>query len=611
MPSRNAARPTQRLVIWFAACAVPFAAPAQPLGTSFTYQGQLTESGQPATGLYDLQVCLFDSPSNPVPIACAPDFGDVPVEAGVFTLALDFGAMPFAGQQRFLELRVRPGAATGGYTILAPRQLVRATPEALRATAASAAPWSGLTGVPAGLADGIDNDSGGTVTSVVAGTGLSGGTITGSGTIGIAPGGVGPTQIAPGAVGPVQLAPAAVRLAQIDTSQVQARISGTCPIGEYFRGVDANGGVACEPVPGVASRAVVDDPPVNLVDEPSLAIGADGLPVMSYWDGTDGDLKFARCVDSACRRPAQIRVLDATGSTGRFNAIAIGSGGLPVISYVASSTLELRVARCLDAACTNVDLRTLDTAVEQERTSIVVPPADLQPVVAYQRSGQLHPIRCANPTCSVAQARIAVDAAVANSGSPSMAVGGDGLPVIAYRDDTNGLLRFARCTNADCSSRSTVTVDDPANLVGSNNSIAVGPDGAAVIAYRDDSTSTLRFARCGNANCSSGNTITAVSAAGSNVFSTRIAVGDDGIPTIAFIESAGLSGLRIVRCGNAGCTAANTLGTLVLGGTSSAPGAPSLAIGADGLPVVAYRAFSAATNERDVRFVKCGNRSCQ
>lgn len=31
------------------------------LGTSFSYQGQLTEAGQPASGLYDLQVCLFDS----------------------------------------------------------------------------------------------------------------------------------------------------------------------------------------------------------------------------------------------------------------------------------------------------------------------------------------------------------------------------------------------------------------------------------------------------------------------------------------------------------------------------------------------------------------------
>jgi hypothetical protein len=594
-----------------AALAASFAVAAQPLGTAFTYQGQLTESGQAASGLYDLQVCLFDSPSNPLPIGCAPDFGDVPVEDGVFTLALDFGAAPFAGQQRYLELRVRPGASSGGYTILSPRQSVRATPEALRAAAASAAPWSGLTGVPAGFADGADNDSGGTVTSVVAGTGLSGGTITGSGTLAIAPGGVGPTQIAPGAVGPTQLAPAAVRLAQIDISQVQARISGSCAVGEYFRGINADGTVACEPVPGLASLAVVDDPPVNSVDEPSLAIGADGLPVMSYWDITDGNLKFARCVDSACRRPAQIRVLDTTGSTGRFSDIGIGSGGLPVISYVSSSTLELRLARCLDVGCAGVDLRTLDTAVEQATTAIVVPPGDLQPVVAYRRSGQLHLIRCANPDCASTQARIAVDATVGSAGALSMALGGDGLPIIAFADAANGTLRFARCANAECSSRAAVTVDDPANLVGSNNSVAVGPDGTPVIAYRDDSTSTLKYARCGNANCSSGNTVTSVSGAGSSVFQTQIAVGDDGIPTIAFIESASAAGVRILRCGNAGCTAANTLAPLVLGGANGSPGAPSMALGDDGLPVVAFRVFSATANERTLRFAKCGSRSCQ
>ena len=100
------------------------------------------------------------------------------VEAGLFALTLDFGAAPFIGELRFLELRVRPGASGGGYTILAPRQAIRPAPEALRAGAASAAPWSGLTGVPAGFADNVDNNSGGTVTSVAAGTGLSGGTIT-------------------------------------------------------------------------------------------------------------------------------------------------------------------------------------------------------------------------------------------------------------------------------------------------------------------------------------------------------------------------------------------------------------------------------------------------
>ncbi len=164
---------------------------AQALGSGFTYQGQLKDAGQPASGLYDLQLCLFDTQVNPIPLACAPDFNDIPVEDGLFAITLDFGTAHFVGQQRYLELRVRPGASGGGYTILAPRQLIRPAPEALRANVSAAAPWSGLTGVPAGFADGVDNDSGGTVTSVAAGTGLSGGTITGSGTLGIANNGVG------------------------------------------------------------------------------------------------------------------------------------------------------------------------------------------------------------------------------------------------------------------------------------------------------------------------------------------------------------------------------------------------------------------------------------
>lgn len=56
----------------FLSLALPLA--AQPLGTAFTYQGQLKESGQAASGLYDLQVCLFDSPTNTLALACASDF---------------------------------------------------------------------------------------------------------------------------------------------------------------------------------------------------------------------------------------------------------------------------------------------------------------------------------------------------------------------------------------------------------------------------------------------------------------------------------------------------------------------------------------------------------
>lgn len=138
------------------------AATAHPLGTAFSYQGLLTESGQPEDGLYDLQVRLFDTVSNPVRIAGAPDFG----------------GSSFVGRQRFLAVRLRPGASSDGNSLLAPRQPQRAAPEALRATFACAAPWSGPTGMPPGFADGIAHDGGGASTRITAGTGSRGEVIT-------------------------------------------------------------------------------------------------------------------------------------------------------------------------------------------------------------------------------------------------------------------------------------------------------------------------------------------------------------------------------------------------------------------------------------------------
>jgi hypothetical protein len=50
---------------------------------------------------------------------------DVDVANGLFTTTLDFGPV-FAGNKRWLEIAVRPGASTGTYTLIAPQ--ARAVP---------------------------------------------------------------------------------------------------------------------------------------------------------------------------------------------------------------------------------------------------------------------------------------------------------------------------------------------------------------------------------------------------------------------------------------------------------------------------------------------------
>jgi hypothetical protein len=141
-----------------------------PAGTAFSYQGRLTDNGVAANGPYDLRFTLFETAAAGSAIGAPVVADDVIVSGGVFTVMLDFGAA-FEGHARWLEIGVRPGASSGAFTTLGARQPITPAPHALfsqasqtsaRSTSSAASdstPWSGLTSVPAGFADGVDNDA--------------------------------------------------------------------------------------------------------------------------------------------------------------------------------------------------------------------------------------------------------------------------------------------------------------------------------------------------------------------------------------------------------------------------------------------------------------------
>jgi hypothetical protein len=112
--------------------------------TSFTYQGKLTDSGNPTTGNYDFQVKLFDLASGGTQQGATQTLTNVAVSGGIFTVQLDFGicATCFNGSSRFLEIAVKPTAGST-FTTLAPRQAISSTPYAIKSLNAGAA--DGLT----------------------------------------------------------------------------------------------------------------------------------------------------------------------------------------------------------------------------------------------------------------------------------------------------------------------------------------------------------------------------------------------------------------------------------------------------------------------------------
>src|SRR5512138_3746072 len=93
--------------------ALSFVSKVSAQTTAFTYQGRLTEAGNPANGTYDLQFKLFDT----VTVGTGTQQGatltnpTVQVTAGSFSVQLDFGATVFDGSARYLEIGVRPAGS--------------------------------------------------------------------------------------------------------------------------------------------------------------------------------------------------------------------------------------------------------------------------------------------------------------------------------------------------------------------------------------------------------------------------------------------------------------------------------------------------------------------
>ncbi len=165
-------------------------ATAEPLDSRFTYQGELRQSCIPANGQFDFEFQPFNAASAGTATAAAQIIENVEVSNGVFSVELDLGWAPFSGDKVWLEVRVRQGASTGGFTGLLPRQALTAAPYALHAAS-------------------VGTDS----------------------------------------VGSAQLLNGSVRAVDVDSSQVQRRVSGTCTLGAAVTSIRADGTVTCSAAP--------------------------------------------------------------------------------------------------------------------------------------------------------------------------------------------------------------------------------------------------------------------------------------------------------------------------------------------------------------------------
>lgn len=118
----------------FIAPALLIASAASAIGSRFTYQGQLQQSGVLQNGNCDFQFSLYDAASGGAQIGATQTVSNTPLNNGTFTVELnggsEFGERPFdEGSDRWLEMAVRCPAGGGSFSApFTPLQRLTASP---------------------------------------------------------------------------------------------------------------------------------------------------------------------------------------------------------------------------------------------------------------------------------------------------------------------------------------------------------------------------------------------------------------------------------------------------------------------------------------------------
>jgi hypothetical protein len=86
---------------------------------------------------------------------------------------------------------------------------------------------------------------------------------------------------------------------------------------------------------------------------PSVVVGAGGRLHVSYYDGTNDDLKYATC-NAACGTAAnwQVVTVDGAGLVGMYNSLAVDGNGRLHVSYFGETNSDLKYATCAVACAT-------------------------------------------------------------------------------------------------------------------------------------------------------------------------------------------------------------------------------------------------------------------
>ncbi len=241
-------------------------------------------------------------------------------------------------------------------------------------------------------------------------------------------------------------------------------------------------------------------------DFTSISIGLDGSPVISFYD--DRSLKVLKCGNGSCSSGNIITTVDSAGDVGEYSSIAMGTDGLPIISYF-DSTLsyhDLKVVKCGNASCSSGNIiTTVDSSGNVgSNTSIAIGTEGL-PVISYihynANKSRLKVVKCGNTSCSSGNIINSLGSDNHLAATTSIAVGADNFPIILFNGWVNGSLYVHKCGNALCSTGNVYNEID-SGIFYSEISMTIGTDGFPAISSYDATGDDLIVTKCGSVSCS-------------------------------------------------------------------------------------------------------------
>ena len=321
----------------------------------------------------------------------------------------------------------------------------------------------------------------------------------------------------------------------------------------------------------------------------SIAIGTNGNPIISYYDNANGSLKVAACIDPTCTTATKSTIDNSNDMVGAFTSIAIGANGNPIISYLDNANKHLKVAACNNPTCTTSTKSTIDSAGEVGQFTSIAIGANGNPIISYHdiTNGDLKVAACKNPTCSGAtgndrSTNTTIDNNNNVGGHTSIAIGINGNPIISYSDNASFDLKVAACIDPTCTTATKSTIDST-GTVGQYTSIAIGINGNPIISYFESTGYALKVASCDDPTCTS-STFTTIDNSARVGWYSSIAIGTNGNPIISHYDNTN-GDLKVAACKNPTCSGATNI---TLDSNEDVGGFTSIAIGTNGNPIISY-----------------------